>query len=224
MGKLKGPLIKIILSAIGLTAACFITYKAHFSSFTHDEAFTFLVYTKKTYKFIITNALASANNHILNSLLTKTTSIVLGETELSLRLPNVIAGISFIYLFLKWFLKTPKPLFIGIWGFSLLFLNNQVFEFYSLSRGYGLSFLFLSLSIYFFHKGIKKNSNFSSFKIFLFFGANDFCQFLYNLCSSWYLRYLYIEKISKWKYNSTIYQMAHSIYFGEHFNFRIGVI
>jgi len=116
--------------------------------FTPDEAGTFR-------KFVSTNILAvfsfaSANNHFLNTLLTKFFYALFGPSELALRLPNLLAYLVYLvfaFLLLQRFAKTR---ILVVCGFLLLNLNPYVLDFFSLSRGYGLSLGFLMAGLYFF--------------------------------------------------------------------------
>lgn len=152
---------------IGSFLFSLVIYKAAATSFTHDEALSLFHYIKFPFSYIITYGEVSANNHMLNSIFAKITSSIFGNSETALRLPNIIAFAILIISFAKWIHQKSKNLIVIISGFAILFLNNQSFEFYSLSRGYGLSFLFLFLSINSFLESTKPSSNSSSNKMFI---------------------------------------------------------
>jgi hypothetical protein len=121
--------------------------KALLTSFTHDEAATFLNYVAFSFEDIINYEYVTANNHLLNSLLTKVSYHLIGQSEIGLRLPNVLGFLIFLIVFYKWILTQTNKYSIILLSVALMFLNPHEFEFFSLSRGYGLSYLFLFLSL-----------------------------------------------------------------------------
>ena len=82
----------------GLAALAYIIYKAASNSFTHDEAFTWNRWVFRSYFDIIFyyGQDIVPNNHILNSVLMKTSEWMFGSREFALRLPNVLAGAGFL--------------------------------------------------------------------------------------------------------------------------------
>lgn len=71
-----------------------------------------------------------------------------GSSEFSLRLPNVLAGVLYLIGCFLIFNNTNKN-WLNIFGLLLLTSNPYIIEFFSLARGYGLSFGFMLLSIYY---------------------------------------------------------------------------
>lgn len=143
-----------IVAASRLTILClslflfaYVAVRAARLAFTYDEATTYL-------DTIASGPLAaftfdSANNHFLNSLLTKLVSLA-GSSEFILRLPNLLAFavyLFFSFLILDRFIKRPA---IRLAGFILLVANPYTLDFFSLCRGYGLSLAFLMASLYYF--------------------------------------------------------------------------
>ncbi|MGO9021072.1 MAG: ArnT family glycosyltransferase [Syntrophobacteraceae bacterium] len=131
-----------IIAAIGIALLCYTSMRAALLSFTHDEGVS--------YKFIhlASFSLKSANNHWVNTLLMAMCGTIFGESELSLRLPNVFAHVLFI-LFSFLTLCRLKSKTIAACGFLLLNINPFMLDFFSLARGYGLSLAFLMGSIFF---------------------------------------------------------------------------
>jgi hypothetical protein len=82
---------------------------------------------------------------------------VLGTSEICLRLPSVIAGTAFCWIFFKWLSKAAGKLtgFIGLlfaaWLLPFLLLSAEV-------RQYALLCSFLMGAVYSFDKGFEKNS------------------------------------------------------------------
>ncbi len=82
--------------AISLFILFYVTYKASLTSFTHDESYTYLHYVHQPVKDIITYKDPFTNNHILNTLLMKVSEKAFGNSEIVLRLPNILSLV--IYL------------------------------------------------------------------------------------------------------------------------------
>jgi len=103
-----------------------------------------------TFKILEGNALmaATANNHFLNTWLMNVCRFFFGDSELSLRLPNII-GFIFYGLGCYRFLKDKKT-FVIISGIALLLLNPYIIDFFSVARGYGLALGFFMFSFSYF--------------------------------------------------------------------------
>lgn len=113
----------------------------------YDEVFTFTHYVI-TGGFQPFYSLLDANNHVVNSGLTHVSFLVFGGSKLALRLPNLLALL--IYLF---FLIRMKEMFSDKWLWMAFFIAvtmiHYLFDFFSLSRGYGLSFAFLTAATHY---------------------------------------------------------------------------
>jgi uncharacterized membrane protein len=141
--------IIIVLFSIGLLG--YSLYRAATLSFTHDESVTYNDIFWRPVQHIISVKYATANNHIVNTLLMKFFSWLFGDNELSLRFPNIIAQL--FYIIFSYFLakRLSQPLLI-LCGFILLNFNPFLLDFFSLARGYGLSLSLMMGSIYFLFK------------------------------------------------------------------------
>ena len=115
-------------------------YRAVTQSITHDEAVTYGRYVSgPLYRLVSSN---DANNHVLHSLLCRTTVGVCGLTEFTLRLPSVAGGLLFLTMIAR----------VGwrVWGFSattlaavlVMGLNPFVMDYLSIARGYSLALAF----------------------------------------------------------------------------------
>lgn len=147
--KIKLSLIDKILVILSVLLFTYAIYLALTHSYTHDESFTFLVHRTLGIKdILLNNGPAPANNHIFNTLLIKLFAKILGKTQLIGRLPSLLSfGLYLISVFLifrksKWYLR--------IFGFFCLTMNPFLIEFFTLSRGYGLSIGIFLFSIYLF--------------------------------------------------------------------------
>lgn len=115
---------------------------------THDEVST-IVFSQQSVFDIVTYADPIPNNHILNTLLLKTSMAIFGDHPFTDRIPNVL-------FFIPYFICSVyigKLLFKESWLriCLVLMLNMQPYllDFYSLTRGYGISVSLQLISIYF---------------------------------------------------------------------------
>lgn len=135
----------VVLS--GLALLWYIIYKASHTSFTHDESYTYTHYVHQEFMAIISYKTPYTNNHILNTVLMKYCEVFFGNSELSLRLPNILAFVVYsifsALLFYKYSPKLILPFYL------LMVLNPYLLDFFALARGYGLSIAFLVMSLYY---------------------------------------------------------------------------
>ncbi len=140
-----------LTSRIPIAGAClffiaFATARAVRVPLTYDEAATYLRYISTDFLSVFNFSVA--NNHFANSLLTKLSSLVFGDSELALRLPTLIAYCMYMFFCLL-ILRELKHRVIACAGFLLLNLNPYVLDYFALSRGYGLSLAFLMGTLFF---------------------------------------------------------------------------
>ena len=89
-----------------------------------------------------------ANNHLLNSVLARTTMFAFGTSEWALRLPNVLAFVLFLVASLALMRRVSNG-FVGTCGFVLLTAHPYLLELFSMERGYGLGLGFTAASLVF---------------------------------------------------------------------------
>jgi hypothetical protein len=116
---------------------------------THDEALT--------YKIIRGDEIlrGTANHHWLNTHLSSISAYIFGAKEFALRLPNMLSFAVFGFFLLriaKTFLKSP---FTQTALVLLLCGNPFILDFFSLSRGYGLSIACVAASLFYLFKIIE---------------------------------------------------------------------
>jgi hypothetical protein len=128
---------------------------------TYDEASSYIRYIDTSFPTSFDTGLLSvfnfevATNHFLNTLLTKICWFVAGGSELVIRLPNLFGYATFICC--SWLvLRRISHPFIAFAGFLLLNLNPYVLDFFTLSRGYGLSLGFLMGAILFLFRFLER--------------------------------------------------------------------
>lgn len=140
--------------AMVITAVLLFLYtlvRADLLSFTHDESFTWIHFVQKSIPEILWFGLPSGNNHILNTLMIKGLSGVLGNSELVLRIPNLLGHLLYL-TFSIILLNTIQNKWVRLFGFLLLNINPFLLDFFSLARGYGLSLGLLMAFLFFFYR------------------------------------------------------------------------
>lgn len=114
---------------------------------TYDEAWTYFEYVQYPVYQIVSGYSPRANNHILNTLLTKLCCIV-STHQFALRLPNLLAFMLYLYSINKiadlLFNKSLLKIALVICVIS----NYTLLEFFGLCRGYGLGISCLMFAIY----------------------------------------------------------------------------
>jgi hypothetical protein len=146
--------LQLIIISIGAALFLFVFTKARCSSFTHDESFSFLHYCHESFMNIISFSDFYTNNHILNSLFMKFTGQLFGNSELALRLPNLILMI--VYMYYSYRLMRSGSFLFTLMAFILLCTNATLMDFFGLARGYGLSWGFMMMSLYHFMASLKE--------------------------------------------------------------------
>lgn len=146
---------RYIYTVLFLLALIFVIIRAVFIPLFVDEIATYTLYVKNGF-FSPFNEFEKANNHLVNTFLTYLSYSFFGNSPISLRLFNVLAFIPFgIYVFKIGLLFKQR---IVKWAFYLAFLFSiNLLAYFSLSRGYGLSFAFMMMSIYYTYQSISRN-------------------------------------------------------------------
>ncbi|TND08618.1 MAG: hypothetical protein FD123_2122 [Bacteroidetes bacterium] len=142
-------LLLTVMAATGISVFVFACIKAVMLPFTHDESLSYLLYVPMPVTDITgyVNTYGLPNNHILNTLLMKFCAGVFGDSTLSLRLPNLIALVAYLYFGFRLLKKTSSS-WLLLSGFLLLTSNLFATDFFSLARGYGLANALMLGAIY----------------------------------------------------------------------------
>lgn len=137
--------IKLAISGLKISILLVFAYiflRSIFVGFTHDESLSYTILTGNE------SQIFTANNHLLNTILMTFCSLILGYSEWSLRLPNVLAFGLYGYSIIK-ILQLSKLHFLTIWlAIFVFFLNPFLLDFFALARGYGLGMGFLTFTFY----------------------------------------------------------------------------
>ncbi len=132
---------------VGLLVFIYIIARAYHVAPYQDEVSTFFLYVQSG-NVNPYEAHLDANNHVLNSLLSNWSYRLLGGTSfLAIRLPSVL---SFLVLFgyLFHYTKLFSSSFKALWFKLGMITCFYTISFFSLARGYGMSYAFLIASLY----------------------------------------------------------------------------
>ncbi len=126
---------RLCVGALVAFIAAASTYRAATQGIVHDEATTYLMFIAGPLEHVFTRY--TANNHVLFTIAANATTVLLGVTELTLRLPSVIAAVA--YLIIAALLARRMCSTRLVYGLTLcaLTLNPLIFDFFSAARGYG---------------------------------------------------------------------------------------
>lgn len=122
---------------------------------TYDEASSHL---HAPYEEFINMDYVTANNHILNSVVRKYFLEEIWESDFYLRLGNLITQIFYLIFGILVCTHLFKSRRWQIGTFILLNFNPFLFEFWGLSRGYGMAIGLMMTSIYFLFLHFRKNN------------------------------------------------------------------
>ncbi len=124
----------------------YVALRAAFIPFTFDEIQTFAFYIEPGELQPFFSRL-DANNHVLNSLLSRFNYLLFGKSIFALRLANVLAFALFIlYAFkLELFFRSKN---VWLLFFLTLVFCHFLLDFFNLCRGYGLSMSFMLGAIF----------------------------------------------------------------------------
>lgn len=139
--------MKLIYWLLSLSLFTYVVIRAVNIPFTVDEAWTYLIFLKGSFWDVIACTDPSSNNHILNSLLTKICALF-SLSEFSLRLPNVLAFLFYLYSAYKIATLLFRNSVTGLLVFAAMLFSGPLIQFFSLCRGYGLGFSFLTFAVY----------------------------------------------------------------------------
>ena len=129
-----------LMAILLLAAWVYVVIRAWNVSFTNDEAITYgIIHGAQTF-------VETANNQWLNTLLMRISQSLFGQSELALRLPNVVAFGLYSAASIALLSQVRHLAAKGV-GFALLAINPFLLEFFGLARGYGLSLAFLAAAV-----------------------------------------------------------------------------
>ena len=157
---------KSIFILISVFLFAFLMLRVIYAPMYGDELHTYFFYVKP-FNLNPLGEFKLPNNHIVNTCLTTLSYNFFGNSPVSLRLFNVLSFIPFVVFLFKigaYFQST-----ISRWAFyiSILFSLNFI-SYFALSRGYGLSFSFLTIAIFYVLETFKTINWFNVLMVSLF--------------------------------------------------------
>lgn len=146
--KLSNKYLDYISYSFGLIIFCYVFFRALYIAPYQDEVVSYNLYIS-TGRFQPFYSDLSANNHLLNSLFAHLSYVLFGGSNfLFIRLPNVLSFLVYYYFILKISKNFKSNVLILSFRLSLI-SSIYLLSFFSLARGYGLSFGFLLGAIYY---------------------------------------------------------------------------
>jgi hypothetical protein len=137
-----------LLIFFGVLLFLYTATRACLLSITWDEAFSYLQFVRHHILIPVKYESMDANNHLLNTWLDIQLIKCFGVNEFVLRLPALFAHLLFLVFSYK-FVKGFENKWIALASFLVINLNPYLLDFFSLSRGYGLSIGLMMSSVYY---------------------------------------------------------------------------
>lgn len=153
---LSDRILNITVIIISLLLLIYSCCRAAILSFTIDESISYNLFVPLKFMDIISYAIPSSNNHILNTLGMKYFSLLFGPGEFVLRVPSLLSHLAYLFFTYRILKSSAAPIII-IAGFLLLNLNPYLLDFFSLARGYAMAVTFVVVSIYYLLSYIENN-------------------------------------------------------------------
>ena len=137
-----------IIFFLALLIFSYTLIRAYQLSFTWDESFSYLQFVRNGILFPDKYEKMDANNHLLNTWLNIHLIKYFGVSEFVLRLPSLCSHLLFLFFSYK-LVKDFQSIWLVVASFLIINLNPYLLDFFSLSRGYGLSLGLMMTSIYY---------------------------------------------------------------------------
>lgn len=146
----------LLFFVIAILAFAVVVIRAKTTPFTHDETATFYYFIQSGH-YMPYYAHLDTNNHILNSMLTHWCYVLMGSSKFALRIPNLIFFVIMLiglFRICKHLRSDPAKLLL-LFGFVI---SYNWLTFFSVSRGYGISFGAFIMAISFLLDYFKNNN------------------------------------------------------------------
>ena len=127
------PFLVTISGVLAISA-----YRAVTQSVAFDEAYTYLNFVQGPLAKTFAPHPGIANNHLLNTLLARLTTGVLGTSELTLRLPALLGAALYLSAAHRLVVDVARATTLGLLALIILVANPLVADFLVAARGYGL--------------------------------------------------------------------------------------
>ncbi|MES2591365.1 MAG: hypothetical protein V4608_05740 [Bacteroidota bacterium] len=151
----RNKYVTYLLFILGAFIFFYTVIRAQLLSITWDEAYSYLQFVR--HKILIPEKYEAmdANNHVLNTWLNIQSTKFLGVSEFVLRLPSLFGHLLFLFFSYK-IVRNFENKALLLASFLIINLNPYLLDFFSLSRGYGLSIGLMMASIYYLYVFITK--------------------------------------------------------------------
>jgi hypothetical protein len=139
---------ELLMRGVLFALLVYIVLRAKLIPMTIDEVATVLNHVPRSVLDIVTyKSDATPNNHVLNTLLIKAFSWLLGDYHVVVRIPAILGGV--IYGWAAYQLaRLHSSLWVRWFVFLMLLANPFVLEFFALARGYSLGTGLMLAAIY----------------------------------------------------------------------------
>lgn len=143
---------------IGLILFTLVTIESATVPLTHDEGNTIHCSTTSVFD-IISYKDPVPNNHILNTLLIKFNQSIFGDQLFTNRLHNILFFIPYFLFSVLLSRLLYKDFWPRVTLVVMLSMNAYLLDFFSVTRGYGISLAFEMMSLYYLHKRIQSDNH-----------------------------------------------------------------
>jgi hypothetical protein len=137
----------VLIGVIALLLLAYVVLRSVAVSFSWDESYTFINHVRKNIFYQQAYDKMGGNHHLLNVWGMWVSMKLFGNSELTLRLPNVLAFVIYLYASARIALQA-RTIFLSVAAFLLLTAHPYLLDFFSLARGYGLACGWMMLSLW----------------------------------------------------------------------------
>ena len=141
------PVLLMALALLSLALFVFAVVKAGRVSFSYDETWTYLQHVRKGLLFQPPEPGMMGNHHLLNVWGMMLARRLLGDSELALRSPNLLAYAGYLFATVRIVLRARTAL-LALAGWILLNAHPYLIDFFCVARGYGIGSGAVMLSLW----------------------------------------------------------------------------
>lgn len=138
---------RFIIAAIALALLAYTITRAITVSFSWDESWTYSHHVLPGMFYQEAYDKMGGNHHLLNVWLMWGSMKLFGESELALRLPNLLAHVIYLLASAGIALRS-RSVVVAIGAFLIINIHPYLLDFFSLARGYGLACGWMMLALY----------------------------------------------------------------------------
>ncbi|MBP6313222.1 MAG: glycosyltransferase family 39 protein [Flavobacteriales bacterium] len=141
----------LLIVMVGVILRCIMLIQP----LTYDEAFTYTYFATRPIHIILSDY-SYPNNHVLNTLLVKLFTAVLGVGKISLRLPAFVAAVACLPLFYL-FVRHMFNRYIALVALAFVASSPRIIEYSALGRGYAITWLCMVIALLLGRRFAKEN-------------------------------------------------------------------